>query len=168
MFAAMMWGVHFSPLFNASLEDPLVHDLEHALFLGGALLFWWPAVALDPAPYRLAHPARIVYVFLQKPRIAFGNALIKATPEGRETYLSRPSTEAARTGTNFSGTIRLSGGHVKTFSLPPDWKCFSFAKDAPYRGDGFAYFLVGYRCGKTPSWQTDSAMTAFLQMVSVK
>ena len=23
MFAAMMWGVHFSPLFNASLEDPL-------------------------------------------------------------------------------------------------------------------------------------------------
>ena len=29
MFAAMMWGVHFSPLFNASLEDPVVHDLEH-------------------------------------------------------------------------------------------------------------------------------------------
>ena len=109
-----------------------------------------------------------VYVFLQKPRIAFGNASIKTTPEGRETYLSRPSTEAARTGTNFSGTIRLSGGHVKTFSLPPDWKCFSFAKDAPYRGDGFAYFLVGYSCGKPPSWQTDSAMTAFLQKVSVK
>ena len=33
IFAAMMWGTHFSALFNASLEDPLVHDLEHALFL---------------------------------------------------------------------------------------------------------------------------------------
>ncbi|MEP6640194.1 MAG: cytochrome c oxidase assembly protein, partial [Chloroflexota bacterium] len=42
MFAAMMWGTHFSPLFNASLEDPVIHDLEHLLFLTGALLFWWP------------------------------------------------------------------------------------------------------------------------------
>jgi cytochrome c oxidase assembly factor CtaG len=80
MFAAMMWGVHFSPLFNASVEDPLVHDLEHALFLGGALLFWWPAVALDPAPYRLSHPARIVYVFLQMTQNTFlAVAILNAT-----------------------------------------------------------------------------------------
>jgi putative membrane protein len=71
MFAAMMWGVHFSPLFNASLEDPVVHDLEHILFLTGALLFWWPAVALDPAPYRMSHPARIVYLFLQMTQNTF-------------------------------------------------------------------------------------------------
>jgi hypothetical protein len=30
-----MWATHFSPLFNASLEDPLIHDLEHMLFLSG-------------------------------------------------------------------------------------------------------------------------------------
>ena len=71
MFAAMMWGVHFSPLFNASLEDPLVHDLEHALFLTGALLFWWPAVALDPAPWRMGHPGRIVYLFTQMTQNTF-------------------------------------------------------------------------------------------------
>jgi hypothetical protein len=118
------------------------------------------------ATYRSAD--EFVYVFLQKPQIAFASASIKVTPESRETYLSRPSTEAARTGTNFSSTIRLSGGHVKTFSLPPDWKCFSFVKDAPYLGDGVAYFLVGYSCGKAPSSQTDSAMTAFLQKLSVK
>jgi cytochrome c oxidase assembly factor CtaG len=71
VFAAMMWGTHFSPLFNASLEDPLVHDFEHALFLTGALLFWWPAVALDPAPYRMSYPARIVYLFLQMTQNTF-------------------------------------------------------------------------------------------------
>jgi len=71
MFAVMMWGIHFSPLFNASLEDPLVHDLEHLLFLTGALLFWWPAVALDPAPYRLSHPARIGYLFTQMTQNTF-------------------------------------------------------------------------------------------------
>ena len=71
MFATMMWAVHFSPLFNASLEDPLLHDLEHALFLTGALLFWWPAVALDPAPYRMSHPVRIGYLFTQMTQNTF-------------------------------------------------------------------------------------------------
>ena len=71
MFAAMMWAVHFSPLFDASLEDPLVHDLEHLLFLTGALLFWWPAVALDPAPWRMGHPARIGYLFTQMTQNTF-------------------------------------------------------------------------------------------------
>ena len=71
MFATMMWAVHFSPLFNASLEDPLLHDLEHVLFLTGALFFWWPAVALDPAPYRMSHPVRIGYLFTQMTQNTF-------------------------------------------------------------------------------------------------
>ena len=71
VFAAVMWGSHFSPLFDASLEDPLVHDLEHALFLGAGLLFWWPVVGLDPSPWRLAYPVRLMYVFLQMPQNTF-------------------------------------------------------------------------------------------------
>lgn len=70
-FAAVMWGSHFSPLFDASLENPLVHDLEHALYLGAGLLFWWPAVGLDPSPWRLAYPVRLMYVFLQMPQNTF-------------------------------------------------------------------------------------------------
>lgn len=71
LFAGVMWGSHFSPLFDAALEDPLIHDLEHALFLGSALLFWWPAMAQDPAPWRMSHPARALYVFLQMPQNTF-------------------------------------------------------------------------------------------------
>ena len=71
MFAGMMWATHFSPLFNAALEDPVIHDLEHVLFLSGALLFWWPAVALDPAPWRMSHPARVGYLFLQMTQNTF-------------------------------------------------------------------------------------------------
>jgi cytochrome c oxidase assembly factor CtaG len=63
--AIVLWGSHFTPLFDAALEDPLVHDLEHVLFLTVAMLFWWPVVALDPAPHRMGHPARMGYVFLQ-------------------------------------------------------------------------------------------------------
>jgi putative membrane protein len=65
IFAAVMWVSHFSPLFDAALEDPLVHDLEHVIYLAAALLFWWPAVAFDPAPWRMPHPVRALYVFLQ-------------------------------------------------------------------------------------------------------
>ncbi|MGH2475407.1 MAG: cytochrome c oxidase assembly protein, partial [Candidatus Limnocylindrales bacterium] len=71
IFAGVMWVSHFSALFDAALEDPLVHDLEHGLFLGVALLFWWPAVALDPAPWRMSHPVRAMYVFLQMPQNTF-------------------------------------------------------------------------------------------------
>ncbi len=71
IFAGVMWVSHFSALFDAALEDPLIHDLEHVLFLASGLLFWWPAVALDPAPWRMPHPLRALYVFLQMPQNTF-------------------------------------------------------------------------------------------------
>lgn len=71
VFAAVGWAAHFSPLFDAALEDRLVHDLEHALFLGSALLFWWPAIGLDPGPWRMSHPVRAMFVFLQAPQNTF-------------------------------------------------------------------------------------------------
>ena len=70
-FAAVMWGSHFSPLFNNALEQPLLHDLEHGLYLTAGLLFWWPVVGLDPSPYRMSHPARVLYAFLQMPQNSF-------------------------------------------------------------------------------------------------
>jgi len=67
LFTAIMWGSHVSPLFDAALEDPLLHDIEHALYLGTALLFWWPVVGRDPSPWRLPYPARVFYLALQMP-----------------------------------------------------------------------------------------------------
>ena len=76
LFAGFMWVSHFSPLFDAALEEPLLHDLEHLLYLGTALLFWWPAVALDPAPWRMSHPVRALYVFLQMTQNTFLSVVI--------------------------------------------------------------------------------------------
>jgi cytochrome c oxidase assembly factor CtaG len=71
LFAAVMWGTHFSPVFDAALENPLIHDVEHLVYLVAALLFWWPAVGVDPSPWRLSHPVRALYVFLQMPQNTF-------------------------------------------------------------------------------------------------
>jgi putative copper resistance protein D len=80
LFAGAMWAAHFSPLFDAALEDPLVHDLEHAIFLGTALLFWWPALGADPSPWRMSHPVRAMYVFLQMPQNTFLAVAILSAP----------------------------------------------------------------------------------------
>jgi cytochrome c oxidase assembly factor CtaG len=71
LFAGVMWVSHFSPLFDAALESEPIHFLEHALFLGSALLFWWPAIGVDPSPWRMPYPARAMYVFLQMPQNTF-------------------------------------------------------------------------------------------------
>lgn len=67
LFAAVMWFSHFSPLFDAALDDFALHRLEHMLFLGSALLFWWPVVGADPSPHRMTHPGRIMYLALGMP-----------------------------------------------------------------------------------------------------
>lgn len=80
LFAGYMWVSHFSALYELSLESPLIHQAEHAGFLVTALLFWWPAVAADPSPWRMRHPNRLVYTFLQMPQNTFlGLTIYSAT-----------------------------------------------------------------------------------------
>jgi putative membrane protein len=80
LFAAVMYWSHFSGLFNAALEDEGWHFVEHALFLGAALLFWWPVVGADPSPWRLPHPARVGYLFLGMPWSSFLGLAIFSAP----------------------------------------------------------------------------------------
>jgi putative copper resistance protein D len=80
LFAGYMWLSHFSALYEWSLENPLIHQVEHAGFVLTALLFWWPAVAADPSPWRMRHPSRLVYTFLQMPQNTFlGLTIYSAT-----------------------------------------------------------------------------------------
>jgi putative copper resistance protein D len=76
LFAGYMWVSHFSNLFELSLENPLIHRIEHVGYLVTALLFWWPAVAADPSPWRMRHPNRLLYTFLQMPQNTFLGVVI--------------------------------------------------------------------------------------------
>lgn len=79
LFAAVNWGWHFSALYNVALENPPLHYLQHATFLGAALLFWWPVIGLDPSPWRMPYPVRLFYLFLAMPQNSFlGVALMSA------------------------------------------------------------------------------------------
>jgi len=67
VFTVVLAGSHFSPLFNAALEDPAIHFAEHLVYLGAGLLFWWPAVGADPSPRRFGYAGRVIYLGSQMP-----------------------------------------------------------------------------------------------------
>ena len=71
LFTLTLYGLYFSPLFDLTLREPLVHDAVHLHFLAVGLLFWWPLVGLDPSRWRLPHIARLLFVFLMVPFHAF-------------------------------------------------------------------------------------------------
>jgi putative copper resistance protein D len=66
-FAVVMWATHFSPLFNAALENQAVHSAEHLLYLLAGVLFWWPVIGADPIRWRLRPIGRMVYLAAQMP-----------------------------------------------------------------------------------------------------
>jgi cytochrome c oxidase assembly factor CtaG len=66
-FLFVLYGAHFSGLYEAALEHPAIHVGEHGLFLASAVLFWSPLLAVAPAPHAPSHPARILALFLALP-----------------------------------------------------------------------------------------------------
>jgi len=62
LHVAALWAWHLPRAYDLALRDGAVHALEHASFLGTAVLFWW--VALQPVGRRrLGRAAAMLYVF---------------------------------------------------------------------------------------------------------
>jgi putative membrane protein len=59
-----IWGWHIPVLFEAALENEVLHVVEHFTFAFTAYLFWWNII--DPHPLRpnLSYLARVPYIFL--------------------------------------------------------------------------------------------------------
>ena len=81
LFAAVNWGWHLSSLYDQALENPALHYVQHASFLGAALLFWWPVVGADPGRWRLPYPVRLFYLFLAMPQNSFLGVAIMSAPQ---------------------------------------------------------------------------------------
>jgi putative membrane protein len=64
LYVGGLYYWHIPRVYDAAVEDPLLHSVEHGWYLATALLFW--SVVIDPAPFRSALPyaARIVYLLL--------------------------------------------------------------------------------------------------------
>jgi cytochrome c oxidase assembly factor CtaG len=67
IFAVAMLAWHLPGPYQIALESPAWHQAEHLCFLVAGLLFWWPVVGLDPSPWRMPHPLRLLYLFVAGP-----------------------------------------------------------------------------------------------------
>ena len=115
LFTAAMFLTHFSPLYEAALENKGLHMAEHLVFLVTGTLFWWPIVAADPVPGRLRYPARVVYVVLQMPvNAAVGLAIYFAPTVLYAHYatLERTFGPTARVDQQVGGAIMWGAGDL--------------------------------------------------------
>jgi putative membrane protein len=119
LFTVVLVGSHLTPLYNLTLEEERLHELEHVAFFVTALLFWWPALGVDPAPHRLSYPARLLYLFLAMPVMAYlGLAIANATRIIYPYYATHPPPWGASPlqDQGDAGTIMWVAG---TFTLIP-------------------------------------------------
>ena len=89
---AAVWLWHLPSAYDAAVADRVVHDAEHLIFFGTAVLFWWPII--QPAP-RLRIPTgygmRVGYLVLAALQGALLGLLLAMS---RETwYRAYPSAE---------------------------------------------------------------------------
>jgi cytochrome c oxidase assembly factor CtaG len=119
----MGWAWHVPALYELALRSHAWHHLEHACFLGTALLFWWPVIQPWPARPRWARWAMIPYLGLAEVQ----NVLLAAifVLAGRALYPTYAAT-AARLGTSaledqtLAGLIMWGPGSL-VFLLPAGW-----------------------------------------------
>ncbi len=79
LYAGVLWGTHFSFIYEPALTNDTVHNLEHLAYLTAALLFWWPMLGRDPSPWRVSHPVRLAALLIQMAQGAFlGVAIMNA------------------------------------------------------------------------------------------
>jgi putative membrane protein len=119
VFTLVLVGSHLSPLFDLTLEYDWVHQLEHMVFLVSALLFWWPAIGLDPAPHQLRYPARLLYMLLDMPVMAYLGVAIANSPRVLYPYYAShlpPWGATALQDQSAAGTLMWIAG---TFTMVP-------------------------------------------------
>jgi putative membrane protein len=77
LHALALWGWHLPALFDAALEHPAIHALQHLSFLGTALLFWWTTIG---ASTRRARGAALASLFTTMAHTGALGALMALSP----------------------------------------------------------------------------------------
>jgi cytochrome c oxidase assembly factor CtaG len=120
LFATVMLGTHERAVFEAALEHPALHALEHAAYFWSGLLLLAPLIAADP----LAHPpgalARFCWLMAAMTAMAVPGALLTfATGVSYPFYIApaRALGRSALGDEHIAGAIMWVGGGVAMFAL---------------------------------------------------
>ena len=91
-YVGAIWFWHLPIAYDAAAADRVVHDLEHLVFVGTAVLLWWPII--QPAPRFRPPPSyggRVVYLVLAAMQGSLLGLLLAMSPQ--TWYRSYPNAE---------------------------------------------------------------------------
>jgi putative copper resistance protein D len=116
LFIASLYGVYFTPLFDALMRSPGGHQLMLAHFVVTGLLFFGPIVGHDPWPRTVGYPARMLELFLPVPFHAFFGVAIMMSDSLIVTTFAHPP---AGWGVDTVGDQGVAGGIIWAFGELP-------------------------------------------------
>ena len=92
LFVGVPVVIHASRLFDLALRSGGWHAVEHGVWLGAALVYWWPIVGVDPNPHPVAYPVRLLSMLLAMPAMSFlAIAIYTASTPLYLTYAQLPA-----------------------------------------------------------------------------
>ena len=92
LFLVSLYGVYFTPVFDALMGDPIGHQFMLTHFVVTGLLFFGPVLAQDPWPRSVGHGGRILELMAPVPFHAFfGVAIMMAGSLVVDTFAEPPA-----------------------------------------------------------------------------
>jgi cytochrome c oxidase assembly factor CtaG/putative copper export protein len=121
LFAGSLWVFYYTPLFRWSMEDHIGHEWMVVHFLITGYLFVQSLIGIDPVPYRLSYPMRLLLLFGTMAFHAFfGLAIISSTGLFLADWfgaMGRTWGQAPLLDQQTGGGIAWSVGEIPTLAL---------------------------------------------------
>ncbi len=120
LFATVMLATHLRVVFEAALDHPPLHSLEHAAYFWSGILLLAPLIAADP----LAHPpgalARFCWLMAAMTAMAVPGALLTFAEHVSYPFYLAPAHALGRSALadeHLAGAIMWIGGGIAMFAL---------------------------------------------------
>ncbi|HEY0517486.1 MAG TPA: cytochrome c oxidase assembly protein [Solirubrobacteraceae bacterium] len=119
-FAAVVCLTHLTGSFELTLEQPVLHQLEHAAYFWTALAFLAPLMAVDPLPHPPGAVARFSWALAAMTAMALPGALLAFSRSVRYPHYiatARALGRSALEDQQLAGAIMWVGGGLALFAL---------------------------------------------------
>jgi putative membrane protein len=64
IYILTMYVWHLPTMYEAAIHNEPLHYLEHLVFFGVGVMFWWPVAGPAPVRSQLSYPQRLLYIML--------------------------------------------------------------------------------------------------------
>ncbi|HEX3433332.1 MAG TPA: cytochrome c oxidase assembly protein [Solirubrobacteraceae bacterium] len=120
LFAAVMLATHSRLFFEAALDHPALHALEHAAYFWSGIVLLAPLIAADPLAHRPGPLARFGWLMAAMTAMAIPGALLTFADGVSYPFYLGPARALGRSALadeHLAGAIMWVGGGIAMFAL---------------------------------------------------